>query len=65
MIPDRAFREELPITKEQGIAIRRIYKDCVGEQGRGLESSIQAACDSIVMAFPDFFNRDKLPILRQ
>ena len=66
MIPDRAFlEEEPPITKEQGIEIRRIYKDCVGEQGKGLEKSIRAACDSMVMALPQVFTRDKLPILLQ
>lgn len=66
MIPDRAFlEEEPPITKEQGIEIRRIYKDCVGEQGTGLEESIQAACDSMVMALPHVFTRDKRPILLQ
>jgi len=66
MIPDHAFREEeLPITKEQGIMIRHIYKDCVGEQGNGVEESLEAACNSMVMALPNVFTRDKLPILRQ
>jgi len=66
MVPDRAFgEEEPPITKEQGIMIRRIYKDCVGEQGNGLEESIRAACNSMVTALPYVFTRDKLPILQQ
>ena len=66
MIPDRAFREEeLFITKEQGIVIRHIYKDCVGEQGSGLEESIEAACNSLVKALPNVFTMDKLPILLQ
>src|SRR5271154_2067952 len=48
MIPDRAFGEEdPPITKEQGIMIRQIYKDCVKEQGKGIEETIQAACQSM------------------
>jgi hypothetical protein len=66
MIPDRAFREEgAVITKEQGILIRHLYKDCVGEQGKGVEESLEAACDSIAKALPEIFTRDKLPILRQ
>ena len=66
MIPDRAFGEEgSPITKEQGIMIRHIYQDCVKEQGKGMEESIQAACDCMVMALPHVFTGDKLPILRQ
>ena len=66
MIPDRAFGEEdPPITKEQGIMIRHMYKDCVKEQGKGLEKGIQAACDSMAMALPHVFTRDRLPILRQ
>jgi hypothetical protein len=66
MIPDHAFKEEEHlITKEQGIMIRHIYKDCVGEQGSGLEESLEAACNSMVMALPTVFTMDKLPILRQ
>jgi hypothetical protein len=67
MIPDRAFGEEglPPITKEQGIMIRHIYKDFVKEQGKGLDRSIQAACSSMVAALPCVFTRDKLPVLLQ
>jgi hypothetical protein len=66
MIPCRAFgEEEPPITNEQGILIRHVYKDCVGEQGKGVESGIQKACDSMLKALPDIFTMDKLPILRQ
>jgi hypothetical protein len=66
MIPERAFKDmNPPISKEQGMAILRIYKDCVGEQGKGLEENIRAACGSMEMVFPEIFTRDKLPILRQ
>jgi len=66
MIPERAFRDEKPpITKEQGIAIRRIYKDCVEEQGKGLEENIIAASQSMVTVLPEVFTRGNLPILRQ
>lgn len=66
MIPCRAFgEEEPPITKEQGIMIRRLYKDCVGDQGKGVEDTILKACDSMVKALPEIFTIDKLPILRQ
>jgi hypothetical protein len=65
MIPDLAFREELSITKEQGHIICRIYKDCVGEQGNGLEGSLEEACNSMVTALPDVFTKDNLPILQQ
>lgn len=66
MIPDRAFKEEVPlITKEQGILIHHLYNDCVGEHGKGLEKSLEAACDSIMTALPVVFTRDKLPILQQ
>jgi hypothetical protein len=66
MIPERAFRDEKPpITKEQGLAIRHIYKDCVGEQGKGLEENIRAACRSMEMLLPEVFTRDKIPILQQ
>ena len=66
MIPERAFKDmQPPISKEQGIAILRIYKDCVGEQGKGLEENIRAACGSMEMVLPEIFTRDKLPILRQ
>lgn len=66
MIPGRAFGEDdPPLTKEQGIMIRHIYKDCVKEQGKGWEEGIQAACDSMGVALPHVFTRDKLPILRQ
>jgi hypothetical protein len=66
MIPGRAFGEDdPPLTKEQGIMIRNIYKDCVREQGKGREEGIQAACDSMGVALPHVFTRDTLPILRQ
>ena len=66
MIPACAFREEeLPITKEQGLTIRRIYTDCVGEQGKGQVESIRAACNSILIILFDVFTGDKLPILCQ
>lgn len=66
MIPCRAFREEEPpITKEQGITIHRLYKDCVGDQGKGVEDTILKACDSMVKALPENFTIDKLPILWQ
>lgn len=66
MIPDRAFREEEPpITKEQGIMIRHIYKDYVGEQGSGLKENIEAACNSMVKALPNVFTMEKLPIIQQ
>jgi hypothetical protein len=66
MIPDRAFRDPRPlINKEQGLTIRHIYKDCVGEQGKGLEKSLEAASVSIVKALPDFLGKDELPILLQ
>jgi hypothetical protein len=66
MIPCRAFgEEEPPITKEQGIMIRSVYKDCVGKQGEGVEESIREACHSMVKALPEVFAMDKLPILRQ
>ena len=67
MIPDRAFREEEPlITKEQGLTICHIYKNCLGEQGKGHdENFVEVACDSMSMALPDVFTRERLPILRQ
>lgn len=66
MIPECAFKDTTPpITKEQGIAIRRIYKDCVGEQGTGQEENIRAACGTMQMVLPEIFTRDNLPILRQ
>lgn len=66
MIPECAFKDmKSPITKDQGIAILRIYKDCVGEQGKGLEENIRAACESMEMVLPEIFTRDRLPILRQ
>jgi hypothetical protein len=66
MIPERAFKEEEAlITKEQGILIRHLYKDCVGEQGKGLDETLETACESIATALPDVFNRDNQPILRQ
>jgi hypothetical protein len=66
MIADCAYGEgEPPLTKEQGIMIRHIYKEFVEEQGKGLEGSIQAACSSMVAALPLVFARDKLPVLRQ
>lgn len=66
MIPERAFGEEAPpITKEQGIMIRHIYKDWVKEQGKGIEESIQACCQSMLVALPHVFTTDKLPILQQ
>ena len=63
---DRALGEEgTPISKEQGLALRHIYKDCVGEQGKGIEESIKAACDCMARALPEVFSRDRVPILRQ
>jgi hypothetical protein len=66
MIADRAFKEEAsPINKEQGLLIRHIYKDCVGEQGTGIEENIKAACDCMAGALPDIFSRDREQILHQ
>src|ERR1700679_727446 len=66
MITDRAFKEEGSlISKEQGLAIRHIYNDFVGEQGKGTEESIKAACDCMARALPDVFSRDRIPTLRQ
>jgi hypothetical protein len=67
MIPDRAFKDEEAdiVTKEEGILIRNLYKDCVGEQGKGLKESLAAACQSIAKAMPEVFTSDRLPILRQ
>jgi hypothetical protein len=66
MIAERAFREEASlINKEQALTIRHIYKDCVGEQGKGTEESIKAACDYMAEALPNVFSRDREPILHQ
>jgi hypothetical protein len=66
MIPELAFREkELPLTKEQGIIVRHIYKGCVGEQGNGLKETLETACSSMVKALPDVFTTDNIPILLQ
>src|ERR1700679_128050 len=66
MIPDRAFKEEGSlISKEQGVAIRHIYKYCVGEQREGKEERKRAGCDCMTMTLPVFFSRDSFPTLRQ
>lgn len=66
MIPERAFRDERPpFAKELGLVIRRIYRDCVGEQGKGSEENIRAASQSMEAVLPEVFTRDNLPILRQ
>jgi hypothetical protein len=60
---DRAFGEEgAPITRKEGIKIRKILGDHSEE--RGVEDTRHVA-QSLVKAFPKVFSPDQLPVIQQ
>jgi len=67
MTPVRAFGQLQPtITKDQGLAIRHIYKQFVPEQGRGDEKALKNAAHAIFSQLPTLFTSDHdLPIIEQ
>lgn len=67
---DRAFgEEEAPITREEGIQIRKIFEDHVGarEHGHGVQQveSIHCAAEYLVKALPKIFSPDQLSVIQQ
>jgi hypothetical protein len=66
MIPARAFGQpQPPITKDQGLIIRHLYKQFVPEQGQGDEEALRKAAHAIFSEFPALFMPNHLPIIEQ
>ena len=63
-IPDVAFQDaQLPISKEEGIRIRRIYGEHT-EGNTGI-AGIPAACRAFIEELPSVFKEGTMPIVQQ
>jgi hypothetical protein len=66
IIPDRASgKEEPPITRKEGIQIRKICGDRLEEQDVRQVEDVRRTAEALVKGLPTVFSPDQLPVIQQ